>query len=71
LIVRTTTAGSPPITVDLLRPYPAEKMTAYEIGRQINKRGYDAPDIVDPALARTRAQPRPSCRSEDRHDPNG
>ena len=25
---------------------PAEKMTAYEIG-QINRRGYDAPDIVD------------------------
>ena len=37
----------PPI--DLLRPYPAEKMTAYEIGQQINRRGYDAPDIVDPA----------------------
>ena len=25
--------------VDLLRPYPAEKMPAYEIGQQINKRG--------------------------------
>jgi putative SOS response-associated peptidase YedK len=37
----------PPI--DLLRPHPAEKMTAYEIGQQINKRGYDAPDIIDPA----------------------
>jgi putative SOS response-associated peptidase YedK len=35
----------PPI--DLLRPYPAKKMTAHEIGQQINKRGYDAPDIVD------------------------
>jgi hypothetical protein len=27
---------------------PAEKMTAHEIGQQINRRGYDAPDIVDP-----------------------
>jgi hypothetical protein len=26
---------------------PAEKMTTYEIGQQINRRGYDAPDIVD------------------------
>ena len=26
----------------------AEKMTTYEIGQQINRRGYDAPDIVDP-----------------------
>ena len=34
--------------VDLLRPYPAEKMTACEIGQQINRRGYEAPDIVDP-----------------------
>jgi hypothetical protein len=23
-------------------------MTAYEIGQQINRRGYDAPDIIDP-----------------------
>ena len=37
--------------VDLLRPYPAEKMTAYEIGQQINRRGYDTPDIVDPVPA--------------------
>ena len=28
----------------------AEKMTTYEIGQQINRRGYDAPDIVDPVL---------------------
>ena len=27
---------------------PPEKMTAYEIGQQINRRGYDAPDTVDP-----------------------
>ena len=27
---------------------PAEKMTTYEIGQQINRRGYDARDIVDP-----------------------
>ena len=40
----------PPI--DLLRPYPAKKMTAYEIGQQINKRGYDAPDIIAPAPPR-------------------
>ena len=26
----------------------AEKMTTYEIGQQINRRGYDARDIVDP-----------------------
>ena len=30
-------ADHPP--VDLLRPYPTEKMTACEIGQQINKRG--------------------------------
>jgi len=43
-------ADHPP--VDLLRPYPTEKMTACEIGQQINKRGHDAPDIVDPAPRR-------------------
>ena len=40
----------PPI--DLLRPYPAEKLTAHEIGQQISKRGYDALDIVDTAPCR-------------------
>jgi putative SOS response-associated peptidase YedK len=44
---RWLSAESPP--VDLLHPYPAEKMTTYEIGQLINKRGYDAPDIIDPA----------------------
>jgi putative SOS response-associated peptidase YedK len=34
--------------MDLLRPFPAERMMAYEIGQQINRHGYDAPDIVDP-----------------------
>jgi putative SOS response-associated peptidase YedK len=34
--------------VDLLRPYPAERMMAYEISTKINKAGYDAPDILDP-----------------------
>jgi hypothetical protein len=24
-------------------------MTAYEIGQQVNRRGYDAPDVIDPA----------------------
>ena len=24
-------------------------MAAYEIGQQINKQGYDAPDIIEPA----------------------
>jgi len=47
----------PPI--DLLRPYPAEKMAAYEIGQQINKRGYDAPDIIAPALPRDEGQGAP------------
>jgi hypothetical protein len=32
----------------LLRPYPADRMTAYEISTKINKPGYDAPDILDP-----------------------
>jgi len=40
----------PPI--HLLRPYPAGKMTAHEIGQQINRRGYDAPDIIAPAPPR-------------------
>lgn len=44
---RWLSSEAPP--VDLLRPYSAELMTAYEIGQQINKRGYDAPDILDPA----------------------
>ena len=44
---RWLSSAEPP--TGLLRPYPAEKMTAYEIGQQINKRGYDAPDIIDPA----------------------
>jgi putative SOS response-associated peptidase YedK len=44
---RWLSADPPP--VDLLRPYPAERMTAYEIGQQINKQGYDGPDIIDPA----------------------
>jgi putative SOS response-associated peptidase YedK len=52
----------PPI--DLLRPFPAEKMMAYEIGQQINGRGYDAPDIVDPIPPRVEGRPPLSCRSE-------
>jgi hypothetical protein len=44
---RRLSSEVPPI--DLPRPYPAEKMTAYEIDQQINKRGYDALDIVDTA----------------------
>ena len=47
---RWLSADHPP--VNLLRPYPTEKMTACEIGQQINKRGHDAPDIVDPAPRR-------------------
>jgi hypothetical protein len=34
---------------EMLRPVPAERNTAYEIGQLINKRGYDASDIIDPA----------------------
>jgi putative SOS response-associated peptidase YedK len=37
-----------PQPLDLLKPYPAERMTAYEISTRINKPGYDAPDILDP-----------------------
>jgi putative SOS response-associated peptidase YedK len=44
---RWLSAAPPPL--DLLRPFPAERMTAYEIGQPINRRGYDAPDIIDPA----------------------
>jgi putative SOS response-associated peptidase YedK len=54
---RWLSAEVPPI--DLLRPYPAEKMAAYEIGQQINKRGYDAPDIIAPALPRDEGQGAP------------
>jgi putative SOS response-associated peptidase YedK len=50
-------SAEPPI--DLLRPYPAEKMAAYEIGQQIKKLGYDAPDIVDPAPRRDEGQGAP------------
>ena len=37
----------PPL--DLLRPFPAERMMAYEVSTKINKAGYDQPDILDPA----------------------
>lgn len=40
-------ADPPP--VQLLRPYPAEKMMAYAVSTKINKAGYDQPDILDPA----------------------
>jgi hypothetical protein len=30
----------------------AERITTYEIGQQINRRGYDAPDIIDPVPPR-------------------
>jgi len=43
---RWLSADAPPL--DLLKPYPAERMTAYEISTKINKPGYDAPDILDP-----------------------
>jgi putative SOS response-associated peptidase YedK len=38
-----------PAPLDLLKPYPAAKMTAYEVSTKINKAGYDAPDILDPS----------------------
>jgi putative SOS response-associated peptidase YedK len=40
--------SSDPPPLDLLRPYPAEAMTAYEISTKINKAGYDQPDVIDP-----------------------
>ena len=40
-------ADPPP--VQLLRPYPAEKMMAYAVSTKINKAGYDQPDILDAA----------------------
>jgi putative SOS response-associated peptidase YedK len=43
---RWLSADPPPL--DLLKLYPAERMTAYEISTRINKPGYDAPDILDP-----------------------
>jgi hypothetical protein len=36
-------------SIDPLWLYPAERMTVYEIGQQMNRRGYDQPDILDPA----------------------
>jgi putative SOS response-associated peptidase YedK len=45
---RWLSADPPPL--GLLKPYPAERMTAYEISTRINKPGYDAPDILDPVL---------------------
>jgi putative SOS response-associated peptidase YedK len=35
----------------LLRPFPAERMMAYEISAKVSNTGYDAPDILDPAHA--------------------
>jgi putative SOS response-associated peptidase YedK len=43
---RWLSADRPPL--DLLKPYPAERMMAYEISTRINKPGYDAPDILNP-----------------------
>src|SRR5215472_13524944 len=37
----------PPL--DPLRPFPAERMMAYEVSTKINKAGYDQPDILEPA----------------------
>jgi hypothetical protein len=57
---RCLSADPPPI--DLLRPSPAERMTAYEISTKINKTSYDAPDILDPAPpARGEGPPRRNC----------
>jgi hypothetical protein len=59
-ILPTETAADEPITHEVVLKWmtpemakarglvgPAEKMTTHEIGQQINRRGYDAPDIVD------------------------
>jgi hypothetical protein len=59
---RWLSSEAPPI--DLLRPFPAERMTTHEIGQQINRRGYDAPDIVEPIPLQDEAGPRMSRRSE-------
>ena len=40
-------ADPPPL--HLLRPFPGERMMAYEVSTKINKAGYDEPDILDPA----------------------
>jgi len=37
-------------------------MTAYGIGQQINRRGYDAPDIIDPAPS---VVPPPKAQQKD------
>jgi putative SOS response-associated peptidase YedK len=49
---RWLSAEDPP--VNLRRPYPTEKMAVCEIGQQINKRGHDVPDIVDPRASQGR-----------------
>ena len=41
--------SSEALPIHLLQPYPAETISAHEIGQQINRRGYDAPDVIDPA----------------------
>jgi putative SOS response-associated peptidase YedK len=34
--------------LDLLRPFPAAKMTAYPVSMRVNKTDYDGPELIEP-----------------------
>jgi putative SOS response-associated peptidase YedK len=40
--------GIEPDPYDLLKPYPAEPMTIWPIGRKVGSPANDTPDILDP-----------------------
>jgi hypothetical protein len=75
-----TTAGSSPVThnrppIDLLRPYDADKMTAWKVDNAVGNVKNDRPELIEPASAVRRAahrlQPRYlSARSNVSPDEN-
>jgi putative SOS response-associated peptidase YedK len=40
--------GPEPLPVDLLRPFPAEDMTAWKVDRNVGNVKNDAPDCIEP-----------------------
>jgi putative SOS response-associated peptidase YedK len=43
----------PPTLLELLMPYPSEKMEMHEVSSKVNFAGYDCPDAIKPAFRQT------------------
>ena len=43
-------ASDPAALADVLRPYPAGEMEAYEVSSLVNSHVNDAPEVIEPAF---------------------